>query len=170
MAYHNKSFSERFALMGDLAETQFEKWASRKEIAFVDYGLKRPPFKKFYTLPLFVRGQPDYLCESSKGSHFFVEVKGTGGRVVRIKQETLDVAAQWNTELAVWFFIYDSNNHRAAFLNYRQLVEACKGCVKKAFDDGRDYYEVPAQRLAWEALLMEDKDGERSNESDERST
>src|SRR5688500_6419755 len=169
MAFSDQTFSKRFEIMGDLSEDAIERWAPTEGISYAHFGLKRPPIY-VPNLSMHVRAMPDFVCQGAKRKPFFVECKGTGGRYVRIKLETLEHIARWNDEHTVWFFVYDSNNHLAAFVNYRQLETLCQGRPIKKFDDGRAYYSVPASQFTWEDVPKEhthdsEEEGNSSGES-----
>jgi hypothetical protein len=158
MGYSNQPFNKRFEKLGDAAEAAFERWAPTKNIRYEHFGLKRP--RVFVPkLSMHVRSMPDFVCQGGKGTSFFVECKGTGGRVVKIKLETMEHVARWNDEHTVWFFIYDSNNDLAAFVNYRQLETLCHARPIKKFDDGKAYYTIPASVFTWEDVPKEQSNG-----------
>lgn len=151
MSFSSRHFGDRFAEMGDVAESAFEKWAEQQGISYVHYGLNRPPFRSFYKLPVFIRMTPDFLCEG-KGK-FLVETKGSSGKVVKIKLETMEVLREWDAHLSVWFFVYDSTNNRCAFLSYAQLFSLCEDAPVKAFtSDQKKYYHLLASRFEWQPM------------------
>ena len=147
MAFADKPWSERYTELGDLAEGKFRLFADSQGIKWYDSGIHRPPFTH-RGLPLFIRSLPDFLCYNS--SHFWVECKGSGGRVVKIKLESMEALKQWNNELTVWFFIYNSKNDSYSFINYRQLLDICETCSIMEFsNDHKQYYHVPCSKLEW---------------------
>lgn len=151
--FSTQQFDERFEVMGDTAEHAFKAWAEAHNVNYVAYGLNRPPFRSFYLLPEFIRMTPDFLCEGE--SKFFVECKGSAGTVVKIKLETMRVLREWNDHLPLWFFIYDSTNHRYSFIHYAQLNVLCQGApIKKFRSDQKEYYHLRTNRFSWEPLRI----------------
>lgn len=158
MSFSSKPFNQRFNEMGDMSETNFKQWADRNSISYVAYGLNRPPFRSFQTLPLVIRGTPDFLCEGK--SKFFVECKGTGGRVLKIKPDSLKALEAWNSILNVWMFVYNSKQHTASFLPFRVLSDVALASPLKAFEvDNKPYHEINVSKLTWFTLekIMTDK-------------
>ena len=150
MAYSDKTFKERFETMGDPCEDAFRRWAPTKKIRFADYGLKRPPFLRFHDLSEMVKATPDFVCEGAKRTKFFVECKGTGGRVLKIKLETMRTLQSWQEQMPVYFFVFDSNNKRCSFLSYRDMQTICETCKVYTFQsDNKEYYSISATKLLW---------------------
>jgi hypothetical protein len=163
MGFSSKTFAERFATMGEPAEEQFRLWAEQNGVTYVDFGLKKPPIKKFYQLSPLIRGMPDYICEGT--APFFVECKGCASRTLKIKLESIEVMTRWDHELPMWIFIYNSKKHAYAMINLRQLVDLCEGTRIKEFDgDHRQYYDIPIGRVEWTEIQ------ESTNDRREEST
>lgn len=145
----SQPYSERKKTMGEPAETAFTEWSATKGLNIVRYGLNLPPFKKFADIPLFIRGTPDYLVEGT--SKILVECKGSGGRVLKFKKESLLVLEEWHTYLPVWLFIFDSGNNRVSFMNFRSIEAiALQSPLKQFPNDHKEYYEISARALEWE--------------------
>lgn len=156
MHFSDKSFAERSDMMGDLAENAFRRFADSRGIRQYNYGLNRPPFDYFANLPDMVKATPDFICESQKRTKFFVECKGTGGKVIKIKHESLAALEAWNDLMMVWFFFYDSNNDRYAFVNYRHLLVLCEDARSYQFpDNNKFYYSLRTSKLTWEDMPKE---------------
>jgi hypothetical protein len=150
LAFHEQSFADRQAGMGDLAEDAFKLWADRQGFAYADWGLKRPPFKRFWNLPALVKVAPDYVCEGKR--HFFVECKGKGKGALKIKLESLAGLDWWNDQMTVWFFVNDSVEKQYAFLPYRAMQDICYSSPIRRFHDGKHYYHIKPSRLTWNPL------------------
>jgi len=145
----SQPYSERKKVMGEPAESAFTEWAETKKMNIVRYGLNQPPFKRFNDIPLFIRGTPDYLVEGK--SKVLVECKGTGGRVLKLKKESLLVLEHWHDILPVWVFLFDSGNNRVSFTNFRKIEAIALQCPVKAFaNDRKEYYEIPVRMFEWE--------------------
>lgn len=151
MAFSDKSFTQRFAQMGDLAESNFEAYAQHHSIDVVRWGLNRPPLRAFYKIPFKIRMAPDYLCQAPSRT-FFVECKGTNGTTLKLKKESLDGLSLWDEECPVWIFIYDSKNHRSSFVSLELLKTICVDTPVKLFDDGKAYHAIPCAELSWDAM------------------
>lgn len=171
--YHRQAFSQRFETLGDKSEAIFKKWATKRGLTFIRFGLDRPPFKKFKYLPENIRYLPDYLCEDGDSfvqknyhrtlqSHFFVEVKACGkDQTLKIKRKTLTSLHELERVFArpVLFFFYDSHKQRVS-LRYSaaQIARIARDVPLKQFPEGTEYYAIPADTLKWDPVDRETTD------------
>lgn len=156
--FSKRPFHERFADLGDTAEQKFREIADAKGIRYVDYGFHRPPFKRFYDVPLFIRLTPDFLCEGREKEKYLVEAKGCGSRGLKIKLESLEGMRLWNELAPVWVFVYNSSKKKYAMVSYEHMVGMCEGRDVEEFDDHKEYYTVPVKEFTWHALPQENND------------
>lgn len=153
MAFADQHFHERFKVRGQPCETAFESWATEQDVHFVRYGFDDPPFRVFADLPSFIRVTPDYVCEGKKHAKFFIECKGCGGRVLKIKLESMEELVPWNEYLTVWFFVFNSRDNTFALVNYRQMSDLCQHAPVKHFSsDNKPYYHLTASKFNWRPL------------------
>lgn len=145
--------------MGDISEEAFRKVADHKGFTYLDFGLKKPPIKRFTKLPSLVRTMPDYLCETDH--LFFCECKGCGARGVKIKLESLTALDFWNKQLETVIFIYNSNKDQYALVSYDELATACADSPVNQFDnDKKEFYNISLKKLTWHEMPQgEPEDG-----------
>jgi len=155
-AFSDKQWAERLVSRGTLAEGKFITWAAQRSIEAVRWGFDNPPFREFYKLPLFLRLAPDFVVQ---GHEFgFVEVKGCGGSVLKLKTETMSGLAEWHAILPVWFFVYDSRHDAFAFIDFESLLVICSKCPTRRFEsDNKPYYEVDVTLLTWNPMEKNDE-------------
>jgi hypothetical protein len=156
MAFSDRSFAQRYLVLGDECEGIFEKWAASEELAFIRYGLNRPPFNSVGSMPAKIRMSPDYLCEhktkQGKIKHFFIECKGCGF-YLKIKQETLTNLHEWNQDLPVFFYVYSSKTHSYAVISFEDMVALCRKSPQKEFsNDHKVYFQIHPDDITWIAL------------------
>lgn len=151
MSFAKQPFSQRFAVMGDMAETAFEEWAVNNDVIFERYGLNRPKFKSFYRLPEFIRITPDYIAEETHKAgtkKYLVECKGTGGRVLKIKFGYLEALDAWHNYLNLKFFVHDSNNHEDYMVPFNDLVALAVDAPKGRFEaDDKEFHGIPMDKI-----------------------
>jgi len=141
-------FADRFKIMGDIAEGAFKRVAESEGITVVEFGLKRPPIKRFTKLHAHVRTMPDYLCETNR--LFFCECKGCGARGVKIKLESLEALQEWNKYHEVQVFIYNSKADKYVFVSMTELIEACANAKVDRFEvDKKEFYQIPLKTFTW---------------------
>ena len=81
-AFHEGTYQERFASMGDEAESQFEAYNTQ----WARYGFNRPEgMTKFHYLPHVLRYTPDYIQADPTR---LVEVVGMGKTPLKFKMES----------------------------------------------------------------------------------
>lgn len=163
MAFSDLPYSAREKSLGDQSEGKFETWAEKNDVQFERYGFDHPCFRYFPSIPAFIRFTPDYIAEGKKNKKFLVECKGCGGRILKIKHDSINYLEEWNAHLTVWFFIYNSKENAYALINYRQMVDLCNESPTKRFSsDNKAYYEIRTKNLKW--TPMEDENDKQNNE------
>ena len=121
VSFNKKSWNERKKELGSIAESAFEKFALKEDIAFEHFGLKSESTLDYRNLALFLRMRPDYLCQQNDKT-FFVEVKGCGNdAVIKFKQECMEGLYIWQSLLSVYVFIFDSCRKRSCFERWSGL-------------------------------------------------
>ncbi len=147
---YTQPFSERYSVMGDMAEMAYERVARSKGVKFVRYGLNRPPVK-VGGLPLFVRFTPDYLTQAN-----LVECKGFGGdSTLKIKVAQMKALREWNSRMPVDFFLFNSAAEAYAFVSYDEMNAVSYDCGDvHRFPEGNIAYFIPVQELEaeWQSL------------------
>lgn len=151
--FADQKYSARFQEMGDEAEKQFELQCSLHGYVCERFGWNRPAFKSFQSLPKTLRMTPDFVFEVGR-RHFFVECKGSG-RVVKIKQETLENIRFWNEILSVRFFVYNSVADGFCLLTVEELETLVDqhGTWKTFESDGKRYAELPRSVFSFKKEL-----------------
>jgi hypothetical protein len=158
MGYASKHFAGRVDELGDAAEAAFERFATANSIAFDKKGFDRPKLPFFFKLPAIIRQIPDYVCYGQR--HFFVECKGSGGRVLKFKPESIESLNFWNSHLDTWMFIYDSNQDRYLFMPFARLEQlALESPIKYFPSDNKPYHEIRVTKLDWQPVPKEEEDG-----------
>lgn len=153
------------------AEEVFEEWAPTKDIAFVRYGWRTPPFDYFKFIPSVLRKSSDYFCEcgsikfahiknsrNNRSRHFFLESKGFGREnCVRIKEEDLAGLERWQKfgKLPVVFFLWNQYKSECSIgLTLDMVQEMKKKAEQDHYHDGpkdKLYYKIPASWVdGWE--------------------
>lgn len=142
-SFHQQSWGDRFAKMGDQAEGVFEGSTSN---GYVHYGLSRPPIN-MGKLPEFLRYTPDYLQHDR-----LVEVKGLGrDQVLKVKTEQIRALNEWDEKYPVDVFIYDSANNRytqVSLLELRELIGA--HAEIQQFPEGKSAWFMPVGKTGLE--------------------
>jgi hypothetical protein len=153
MGFSSKPIAERLDRMGDEAEGIFRLWAKDKGLTVEHFGFEGRDLSYRPGMHPTLRKRPDFLVWSSTVPHTFVDPKGTGGGAVKINREDVEHKAFWQQFHPVWFFVYDSGNGAVALLDLEKLRAWAPDLAVGHFEDGgkrNAYYEVPAERLAWQ--------------------
>jgi len=102
--------------MGDEAEEMFEKVYPH---GWERYGLKRPRIQ-VGKLKLKIRYTPDYVTSSS-----LIEVQGFGAdQTVKLKLEKERALHQWNQDMPVQMFLWDSKQRRYGYIPIDAMTHA----------------------------------------------
>lgn len=147
MAFHELSFRQRFATMGDEAEDVYE--SVRPMGATIRFGWRRPDGISFQKLPVTLRHKPDYYAQAG----FLVEVMGMGkdGILKSLKVDKYEALKVWRKissylELDVAFFIWNSHTSQYVTLLWADMVKLVAKSKRslgvQAFDDGNEYYPI----------------------------
>ena len=134
-AFHQRSFSQRFGQLGDLAESIFDKVYPRHH----KLGLERPPFFMGGMLQT-MRCTPDRMLRDR-----LVECMGVGkDRKLKVKHDKLEGLAPWNGIGPVFLFVYDSWRHEwyeAPLDDWVRQLNTC-GTPRTFENDGKAYTEL----------------------------
>lgn len=173
MKFKDKNFSARFERMGDSSEKMFEQWATAYKVAFINFGMNRPPFNYFAQIPSNLRHTPDFLCEAQGGRfghlrdkdgkltrHFMADAKGVGrDQIIKIKLESHEALQAWQafTGRPAAYFVYDSVKKRVSIsLSVNLLDQHAPDLPIGHFSSDRGnpkpYYEVTTELLEWEPV------------------
>jgi hypothetical protein len=144
--FHEGSYQERFAVMGDEAESQFEL----RNTQWARYGFNRPEgMTKFHYLPHVLRFTPDYIQADPKR---LVEVVGMGKTPLKLKMEKLAAMQWWDgTGAPVWFWVWSSTRQNYAELTFREMMNIInKNDVPiGSFHEGKKYFSISSKLLPW---------------------
>lgn len=148
MSYRDKPFHQRFAELGDQAESIYE--AARPLGKTVRFGFRRPKGISFKHIPNVLRHAPDFYAESG----YLVEVTGLGkdGILKSIKLEKYEALKVWakiakllGVELAI--FIWNSSKQEYVLLEWSQVITlvtaARKRGIQKFEVDNVQYFAIP---------------------------
>jgi hypothetical protein len=136
-AFRDRSWSRRFAEMGDVAEQAFE---DNFKNGFVRMGFNRPRIQ-MHKLPTKIRYTPDYLASDG-----FYECMGCGNDgIFKLKVDKFFALTMWNADFDTYLWVYDQKNHRYAYIKIADLmVFVDAGRFKRGtFPEGKDYWEIP---------------------------
>jgi hypothetical protein len=133
--FHEAPFAQRYAIMGDIAESVFEDVEPKHH----RLGYNRPPFY-VANLPLMLRNLPDYMIKEG-----LVEVMGIGkDKTLKLKVEKLRSLLNWQLIANVELFVYDSHRKqywRAPIMEW-ELACAEYATMDRFPDDLRPYYRL----------------------------
>lgn len=158
MAFHDLSFRQRFATMGDEAERVYE--AVKPMGNTIRFGWDRPKGISFKALPTSMRHLPDYYAQAG----YFVEVMGLGKddllKSIKVnKYEALKLWAKIGRLLGVEMAVFIWNSHRQEYvtLMWRDIVDLVnqskrKFGIQKFKNDGNEYYQIPWEWLTSKAV------------------
>ena len=145
-AFHEGTYQERFASMGDEAESQFEAYNTQ----WARYGFNRPEgMTKFHYLPHVLRYTPDYIQADPTR---LVEVVGMGKTPLKLKMEKLAAMQWWDgTGAPVWFWVWSSTRQNYAELKFRDMMNIInKNDVPiGSFHEGKKYFSISSKLLPW---------------------
>ena len=144
--FHEGSYQQRFASMGDEAESQFEA----HNVQWARYGFNRPEgMTKFHHLPHVLRYTPDYIQADPVR---LVEVVGMGRTPLKFKMEKLAALQWWDGAGApVWIWIWSSTRQNYAELSFRDMMNLInKNDVPiGSFHEGKKYFSISSKLLPW---------------------
>jgi len=133
--FHEAPFAQRYAIMGDIAESVFEDVEPKHH----RLGYNRPPFY-VANLPLMLRNLPDYMIKEG-----LVEVMGIGkDKTLKLKVEKLRSLLNWQLIANVELFVYDSHRKQywRAPITEWELACAEYATMDRFPDDLRPYYRL----------------------------
>ena len=143
MGYAQQGWASRFERMGDDAESEFERWATRSGYTIERLGWNRPKMGVGKMGPL-LRHMPDYYASDG----YLYEVVGMGRDDVLkgMKVEKWESLKTWNKFQGVRLFVYSSSRHAVVMLPWPALVQivaqARKAGIKAFKNDGNQYYPI----------------------------
>ncbi len=129
--------------MGDDAESEFERWATRMGLTFERLGWDRPKMG-VGKMNAQLRHIPDFYASDG----FLYEVVGMGrdGVLKGVKVEKWEALKFWNGVQPVRLFVYSSAEHAIVMLPWPALVtlvaKARKDGIRSFKNDGNQYYPI----------------------------
>lgn len=122
MSFKDQSWEERVEVLGDIGETAFQEYASRRQLGCVKYGLDRPPVD-LRRIPAFVRYTPDFLTDEG-----LIEVQGCGkDQLFKFKHEKLRALATWDRTSTVRVWLWNEPLQDWRMLTVARLLLMCRG-------------------------------------------
>lgn len=139
-SFHELSFRERYATLGDPAEAVFEAVAPAGN--FDRFGWHRPR-NGFGKMTPLLRNQPDYYVQTGH----LVEVMGCGkDGILKLKLHKMAALRQWHKLQPVKMFVWNSHLGRWALIDFPEVERLFNHAKKKGveqFHDGPKYVEIP---------------------------
>jgi hypothetical protein len=145
VSFHEKSFDQRFATLGDTAEAVYE--AVHPLGKTMRYGWRRPNISMSKMSPV-IRHAPDYYAEAG----YWVEVMGCGrdGILKSLKVDKWEALKKWKqfartAEIDLVLFVWNSFTEEYVVLSYdevKSLVTKAKRRGIEEFHDGNRYYPI----------------------------
>ena len=152
MSFYQGNFSQRFGVMGDIAETAFERFEPRHH----RLGYNRPPFQTT-KLPLMLRCIPDYMTRDG-----MTEVMGIGrDKTLKLKVEKLRSLTQWLLVAPVSLFVYDSHRKKCWLAPIADWEIACAehGVFDRFHDDNRAFIRLNSDSFPCEGVKLDGEQG-----------
>lgn len=145
--FRNQGWATREQTLGDPAETAFELWAGRNNLANVRYGLCRPPIN-MSSLPPFLRYTPDYLSDVG-----LIEVQGCGrDGTFKFKHEKLEALDMWGVihPVSLWLWNQPLNESvLVPLIKVHAIAVSEDGWRTDGIFDGKK----PYTGIRWESLI-----------------
>lgn len=137
MSFNTQPFGQRFATMGDPAESAFTE---RNPTAH-RLGLCRPEFN-MSAMPAAMRYAPDYMIADG-----FVECMGIASRgsgTLKLKVEKADSLQLWALLGPTFLWVWDSSKRRWWEAPIQQWIDACHrfGTIERFPDNKKPYWEL----------------------------
>lgn len=153
MAFHELSGEDRYGahgMAGDLAESKVAEVLKQMDRPVVPFGPRRVDTGRAQqtTWPSVVRHAPDFL-----GFARFIEVQGTNGDTVIVKEDKLQDLIFWNSLMPVWFGIYNMADDTVTFCDLPAMLWASSHpeSEKMTLDAGtrgeKEAYQIPLRVL-----------------------
>lgn len=134
--------------MGDNAESEFERWATRSGLTVERLGWDRPQMG-VSKMSQHLRQMPDYYA--SDGHLYEVVGMGRDGLLKGVKVEKWESLKFWNTVQPVRLFVFSSSERAVVMLPWPAIVTI----VAKARRDGIQAFKNDGNRyfpIRWEWL------------------
>ncbi len=138
-----QDWNNRFQVMGDTAEAQFERWARRNGLSVERLGWDRPRMG-VSKMSEELRHLPDFFA--SDGYLYEVVGMGRDGVLKGVKLDKWESLKFWNKVQDVRLFIYNSAEGALILLPWPTLIQmvakARKLGVRSFKNDGNEYYPI----------------------------
>jgi hypothetical protein len=146
-SFKDQTWEERVEVLGDPGENAFRKYASRRELGVVKYGLDRPPVN-LGRITNFVRYTPDFLTDEG-----LVEVQGCGrDQLFKFKHSKLMALRQWQRQQHVNLWLWNEPLDDWRMIPLTRVVEMCReragvfrtdGVFDPDVNGGKPYSSIP---------------------------
>jgi len=148
-AFNTKSWTSRYATMGDTAETAFATLYPHAH----RLGINRPAFS-VASLPRYYRHTPDYLLPSGTYEVMGVSSRSKGA-TLKIKFEKLDSLKVWELLGPGHLWVWDSHKKRYWCSPVGDWVHACGhyGSVAYFPDNNKPYWDLPIEHFPGEPTV-----------------
>lgn len=138
-----QDWNNRFQVMGDTAEAQFERWARRNGLSVERLGWDRPRMG-VSKMSEELRHLPDFFA--SDGYLYEVVGMGRDGVLKGVKLDKWESLKFWNKVQDVRLFIYNSAEGALILLPWPTLIQmvakARRLGVRSFKNDGNEYYPI----------------------------
>lgn len=147
MGFKDKPFQERWKQMGDQAEKAYLRTYNGAHHKHDKFGWDRTDLDTSRMSPK-LRYMPDFMTVSTGGAAWLTECVGFGkDQLLKFKVEKLEALQEWDKDCRTFVFIYDSSRDYHAMTRVDALQYRAAGCPIKRFPEGKEYYEIPADRF-----------------------
>ncbi len=146
-SFKDQTWDEREKKLGDPAEDAFRQWAGRQGLAYVKYGLDRPPID-MGALPPYIRYTPDFLLDL----YGLIEVQGCGrDGLFKFKHEKLNALTDWRYQAPVYLWLWHQPTDQYVIQHVDKIAGRCysKGGLRT---DGMFDGTKPYAHVSWETL------------------
>ena len=147
--FRDETWEQREKTLGDPAENAFRQWADNRQLAYVRFGLERPPID-MRRVPTMLRYTPDFLTDQG-----LFEVQGCGqDQKFKFKHDKLFALRWWNrqadtTQVWLWNQPLDTcvTCHIEALFRYCWEDATLGLRTDGLFDGTKPYAEVTWSKL-----------------------
>lgn len=152
MGFKDRPFQERWKQMGDQAEKAYLRAYNGSHQKHDKFGWDRTDLDTS-KMPPKLRYMPDFITVGRGGVSWLTECVGFGkDQLLKFKVEKLKALKEWQDDCLTYIFIYDSSQDKYAIILVDGLQKIADACPIKTFPEGKEYYEIPADRFAMFAV------------------
>lgn len=149
-SFKDRTWEQRESTLGDPAENAFRTWADGQGLAYVKYGLDRPPVD-LRLINAMIRYTPDFICDG----YGLVEVQGCGrDGLFKFKHDKLEALGRWAGLEYVWLWLWYQPSDECVVVPVDVIARKCysKGGLRT---DGKFDGTKPYSQVSWEELTCQ---------------